>query len=101
MLDVSEPTHILLDATAVQRALSRVAHEIRERNHGVEHVVLVGIRSRGVHLAHRIQAKLAELTGQTVPVGSIDITAYVLEQLNARYAQRGGGHAPGAGAPRR
>lgn len=75
-MNVSDVTPILLDGTAVQRALSRLAHEILEKNRGVEHLVLVGIRSRGVHLAGRIQAKLRELTGGIVPVGSIDITPY-------------------------
>jgi pyrimidine operon attenuation protein/uracil phosphoribosyltransferase len=73
---MSESARILLDGAAVQRALSRLAHEIVERNRGVDHVVLVGIRSRGVHLARRIQAKLSELTGRAVTVGSIDITPY-------------------------
>ena len=73
---MSETSAILLDAVAIQRAVSRLAHEVLERNRRVEHVVLVGIRSRGVHLAGRIAAKLHDLSGTTVPVGSIDITAY-------------------------
>lgn len=73
---MSEKLSILLDGTAVARALSRIAHEILERNHGVDALVLVGIRSRGVQLAQRIARKLAELTGREVPVGSIDITPY-------------------------
>ncbi len=60
----------------MQRALARIAHEVVERNPQVATLVLVGIRSRGVHLAERIAGKIRELTGQEVPVGSIDITAY-------------------------
>ncbi len=60
----------------MQRALARIAHEIVERNPEIRALVLVGIRSRGVHLAGRIASKIHELTGQDVRVGSIDITAY-------------------------
>jgi len=67
---------LLLDAEHRQRALARLAHEIVERHREVGAVVLVGIRSRGVHLAHRLAAKIAELTSQQLQVGSIDITAY-------------------------
>ena len=66
---------LLLDADHMQRALARLAHEIVERHREVGAVVLVGIRSRGVHLAHRLAAKIAELTSQQLQVGSIDITA--------------------------
>ena len=67
---------ILLDADHMQRALARLAHEIVERHRDVAAVVLVGIRSRGVHLAHRLAAKIAELASQELQVGSIDITLY-------------------------
>jgi pyrimidine operon attenuation protein/uracil phosphoribosyltransferase len=67
---------LLLDAEHMQRALARLAHEIVERHREIGAVVLVGIRSRGVHLAHRLAAKIAELTAQELQVGSIDITAY-------------------------
>ncbi|TMA71726.1 MAG: bifunctional pyr operon transcriptional regulator/uracil phosphoribosyltransferase [Deltaproteobacteria bacterium] len=67
---------LLLDAEHMQRALARLAHEIVERHREVGAVVLVGIRSRGVHLAHRLATKIAELTSQQLQVGSIDITAY-------------------------
>jgi pyrimidine operon attenuation protein/uracil phosphoribosyltransferase len=73
---MSEAAAILLDGAAVQRAISRIAHEIIERNRGVEHLVLVGIRSRGVHLAARIAARLRDLSAGEVVVGSIDITPY-------------------------
>jgi pyrimidine operon attenuation protein/uracil phosphoribosyltransferase len=67
---------LLLDAAQMQRALARIAHEVVERNPQVEGLVLVGIRSRGVHLAERIASKIQELTGRAARVGSIDITAY-------------------------
>jgi pyrimidine operon attenuation protein / uracil phosphoribosyltransferase len=66
----------LLDGAAMLRAITRIAHEIVERNKGVQEVVLVGLRSRGVDLAQRIAAKLQEIEGVTVPVGVLDITLY-------------------------
>jgi pyrimidine operon attenuation protein / uracil phosphoribosyltransferase len=73
---VSEKPQILLDEAAVRRAVSRLAHEVVERTPDLAPLVLVGIRSRGVHLATRVAAKLKELTDTDVPVGSIDITKY-------------------------
>ncbi len=66
----------ILDAAGIARAITRIAHEIVERNKGVQEVVLVGLRSRGVGLAHRIAAKLEEIEGAKVPVGALDITLY-------------------------
>src|SRR5574337_471858 len=66
----------ILDATGIARAITRVAHEIGERNRGVQDVVLVGLRSRGVGLAHRIAGKLAEIEKAEVPMGALDITLY-------------------------
>lgn len=71
-----EPVSILLDGGAIGRALARLAHQIIERDRAVDRLVMVGIRSRGVQLAHRIAQKLEELGGRSVPVGSIDITPY-------------------------
>ncbi|HSG80080.1 MAG TPA: bifunctional pyr operon transcriptional regulator/uracil phosphoribosyltransferase PyrR [Acidimicrobiia bacterium] len=64
-----------MDAEDVGRALRRIAHEIVERHRGVADVVLVGIHSRGVPLAHRIGAVVADLEAH-VPVGEIDIALY-------------------------
>ncbi len=82
---MAEPKAMLMDAEAMNRALSRIAHEIIERNKGVEHVALVGIRRRGVPLAHRLAAKLKEFEGLEVPVGTLDITLYRddLTELNS------------------
>jgi pyrimidine operon attenuation protein/uracil phosphoribosyltransferase len=60
----------------LRRAVARIAHEIVERNHGVEQLVLLGIQTRGVPLAHRLQEKLQELEGALVPLGELDITLY-------------------------
>jgi pyrimidine operon attenuation protein/uracil phosphoribosyltransferase len=67
---------IVMDANRVSRSLTRIAHEILERNRGVEDLALIGIRARGVPLAARIAAELKTLTGHDVPVGSLDITLY-------------------------
>ena len=66
----------LLDEEGIRRALTRIAHEILERNRGVEDVALVGIRARGVPIAERLAAELAGLTGVRVPTGALDITLY-------------------------
>jgi len=67
---------IVMDADRVSRSLTRIAHEILERNRGVENLALVGIRARGVPIAERIAAALKALTGVDVPTGSLDITLY-------------------------
>jgi|UniRef100_A0A7C3SNM0 pyrimidine operon attenuation protein/uracil phosphoribosyltransferase len=76
----------IMDKEAIQRALKRIAHEIVERNKGVDNVVLIGIRRRGVPLAKRLQKFLAEIEGKEVPVGSLDITLY-RDDLNLRLDQ--------------
>ena len=60
----------------MNRALSRVAHEVIERNRGLADLTLVGIRTGGVHLAHRLAAGLKEIEGVVLPVGALDITLY-------------------------
>jgi pyrimidine operon attenuation protein/uracil phosphoribosyltransferase len=75
MTELREKAQIM-DETAVARAITRIAHEIAERNKGVGEVVLVGLRSRGVELAQRIMAKLEEIEHTRVPVGALDITLY-------------------------
>lgn len=66
----------LMDEAAVNRALTRIAHELLERNGGCENVCLVGIRRRGEPLARSIAEKIAQIEGTTVPVGVLDITLY-------------------------
>jgi pyrimidine operon attenuation protein/uracil phosphoribosyltransferase len=65
-----------MDADRMSRALTRIAHEILERNRGVDELALVGIRTRGVPLARRIARALKEINGDDVPTGALDITLY-------------------------
>ena len=66
----------LMDEPAVSRALTRIAHEILERNGGCDNVALVGIRRRGEPLAKCIAGKIASIEDKAVPVGTLDITLY-------------------------
>ncbi|PYM27990.1 MAG: bifunctional pyr operon transcriptional regulator/uracil phosphoribosyltransferase PyrR [Candidatus Rokuibacteriota bacterium] len=70
-----EKTQVLDDA-ALDRALTRIAHEILERNGGAKDLAFVGLRTRGVTLAHRLAAKIAAIDGAALPVGTLDITLY-------------------------
>ena len=74
--DPTSEGRTVLDARDIARALTRISHEILERNKGSENLVLLGIPSRGVHLAQRIAARIAEVEGAEIPVGSLDITMY-------------------------
>jgi pyrimidine operon attenuation protein/uracil phosphoribosyltransferase len=65
-----------MDAEAIRRALTRVAHEIVERNKGTKDLVLIGIRTRGVPLAERIARNISIIEGTMPPVGYVDITMY-------------------------
>ena len=67
---------VVMDADRIGRALVRIAHEIVERNRGVENLAVIGVRSRGVPLAKRIAAALKSISGDDVPVGALDITLY-------------------------
>ena len=67
---------VVMDAARISRALTRIAHEIVERNRGVDNVALVGVRSRGVPLARRVARALQDITGDQVPTGALDITLY-------------------------
>jgi pyrimidine operon attenuation protein/uracil phosphoribosyltransferase len=66
----------VLDAEEIRRALTRIAHEILERTHGGDEVILLGIPTRGVPLAHRLAALIGEFEGLEVPCGSLDITMH-------------------------
>ena len=67
---------VVLDARDIGRALTRIAHEILERNRGSSDLVLLGIPSRGVPLAQRIAQRITAVEGAEVPVGSLDVTMY-------------------------
>lgn len=68
--------HTVMDETAIRRALTRIAHEILERNKGIDHCVLVGIKTRGIFLARRIAERIREIEGVPIPIGELDTTAY-------------------------
>jgi pyrimidine operon attenuation protein/uracil phosphoribosyltransferase len=70
------PGRVVLDAGDIQRVLTRISHEILERNKGAEDLLLLGLQTRGVPLAERIAAKIAEVEGTTVATGSLDVTMY-------------------------
>lgn len=67
---------VLLDQQAIKRALTRIAHEILERNKGTDNLVLVGIKTRGVYLAGRLSERIEQIEGEKVSKGEIDITLY-------------------------
>lgn len=66
----------IMDESGIARAVTRIAHEIIEKNKGIEDIILIGIQRRGVPLASRIARKIKEVEGHEVPVGILDITFY-------------------------
>ena len=85
----------VMDAEAMRRSIARIAHEIVERNRGVEDLVLVGIVSKGDLIARRLAEKLGELEGVQVPVGAIDASAHRDDaHLRVLDASRPGSHVP-------
>ncbi len=67
---------IFLDAAEIQRVITRMAHEILERNPKASDLALIGVRTRGVFIAERLRAKINELKGLNLPLGELDITLY-------------------------
>jgi len=67
---------IILDAADIDRIMTRISHEILEKHKGVENLTLIGIHTRGVYLAKRIQAIIDKIEGVSIPTGDIDITLY-------------------------
>jgi pyrimidine operon attenuation protein/uracil phosphoribosyltransferase len=66
----------LMDEKAISRAITRVSHEIIEKNKGIEDIVLVGIKTRGVPIANRISKKIEQIEGSKIDTGEVDITLY-------------------------
>jgi pyrimidine operon attenuation protein / uracil phosphoribosyltransferase len=67
---------VVLDAGDISRALTRIAHEILERTKGAPDILLLGIPTRGVPLAHRLAERIGQIEGREIPAGSIDITLH-------------------------
>ena len=76
----------LLDKTDIDRVITRMAHEIIEKNKGIESLCLVGIQRGGVHIAKRLNTKLQTIEGRSIPVGTLDITLY-RDDINVRKDQ--------------
>lgn len=66
----------IMDAAGLNRTVTRLAHEIVERNRGVEDLVLLGVRTRGVPLAERLNTKIEQIEGKLLPLGVLDVTMY-------------------------
>ena len=73
---MAEPNSLVMDSDEIRRALTRIAHEIIERNKGAEKLALIGIRSKGVPIAKRLAELIGKIEGIKVPVGELDITLY-------------------------
>jgi len=82
----SKEKALILDKAGIDRALTRVSHEILEKNKGAGDIVLVGIQRGGVHIARRLAARIYEIEKVEVPVGSLDITMY-RDDLSTRKSQ--------------
>ncbi len=70
------PKKEVVDAATMKRALTRISYEIIERNKGIQDIVLVGIKTRGIYIAQRLAERLKQLEDIDVPVGELDITLY-------------------------
>ena len=70
------PARVVLDEADMSRAVRRMAHEIIEKSRGIDQLVLLGIPTRGVHLAQRIASAIADIEGSSVPCGTLDVTLY-------------------------
>lgn len=77
---------VIMDEAAIQRTVTRIAHEILEYNKGTDNLILLGIKTRGAFLARRIQQKIENIEEKVVPTGTIDITQF-RDDLENRTAQ--------------
>lgn len=71
-----QQTSVLLDGPSLNRAVTRIAHEIIERNKGIDEVILVGIKTRGAYLARRLAERIEKIEGKAIRTGELDITLY-------------------------
>ena len=78
----------IMDASAIQRAITRITYEILERNHGADQLAVIGIYSRGVILAERIVERIAELEHRQVELGALDITTYRDDKVVPNHAEK-------------
>lgn len=78
---------MIMDDQAIRRALTRIAHEIIERNKGTENLLLVGIKTRGIYIANRLAERIAQIEGTEMPVREVDITLY-RDDLTEKTANR-------------
>lgn len=74
----------LLDSPSMTRAITRIAHEIIERNKGIDEVILVGIKTRGAYLARRLAERIEQIEGKQIRTGELDITLY-RDDLSTKY----------------
>jgi pyrimidine operon attenuation protein/uracil phosphoribosyltransferase len=85
-----EDKQIVLEKDELGRTLSRMAHEIVEKTQNVNELALIGIRSRGVHLARRIERKIEEIAKINPPVGTLDVSSYRDDRAQQQSAGSGG-----------
>jgi len=76
MVNAMSKKALVLDDQAIRRALTRIAHEIIEKNKGIEDCILVGIKTRGIYIANRLAERIAQIEGKSIAVGELDITLY-------------------------
>ncbi|WP_130612314.1 bifunctional pyr operon transcriptional regulator/uracil phosphoribosyltransferase PyrR [Cohnella abietis] len=69
-------SRVIMDESAMRRALTRIAHEMVEKNKGIQGCVLIGIRTRGIYIAHRLAERILDIEGHPISVGELDITGY-------------------------
>jgi len=80
---------VIMDEAAIRRALTRIAHEILERNKGIADCVFVGIRTRGVHLARRVAQRILDIEKEPVPVAELDVSDYRDDRREKTTVRRG------------
>jgi pyrimidine operon attenuation protein/uracil phosphoribosyltransferase len=86
---MAQDKQIVLEKDELGRTLSRMAHEIVEKTQNINELALIGIRSRGVHLARRIERKIEEIAKIAPPVGTLDVSSYRDDRAHQQYASSG------------